>query len=77
MDSVNQLPVSQEEHTDLTPAQNEGGEMNIAAAMHNRDQFKLYVSNLNNFMSQKEALKLFNDHNIPGIKYVLSEFAFL
>lgn len=68
MDPDNQLPVIQEERTDSTPMQNEGGETSIAAAMHNRDQFKLYVSNLNNFMSQKEALKLFRDRNIPGIK---------
>ena len=55
--------------------------MSIAAAMHNRDQFKLYVSNLNNFMSQKEALKLFRDRNIPGIKSVKKQrgktFAFI
>lgn len=68
MDPDNQLPVIQEERTDSTPMQNEGEETSIAAAMHNRDQFKLYVSNLNNFMSQKEALKLFRDRNIPGIK---------
>lgn len=37
--------------------------------MERRDQYKLYVTNLKNWMSQKEATKLFTEKAIPGIKW--------
>ena len=43
----------------------EGG---IVEEMARRDLYKLYVSNLGNFMSQKEATKFFSSHQIEGIK---------
>ena len=43
-------------------------EETISKEMERRDQFKLYVSNLKNWMSQKEATQLFKEKNIPGVK---------
>lgn len=34
-----------------------------------RDTFKVYVSNVGNFMSQKEVIRLFTEHNVKGVKY--------
>ena len=42
----------------------------ISKEMERRDQYKLYVTNLKNWMSQKEASKLFTEKAIPGIKFV-------
>ena len=33
-----------------------------------RDLFKVYVSNVGNFMSQKEVIRLFTEHNVKGVK---------
>ena len=65
---INQEPVNVEENKEQQDSANQ---------KEARDSFKLYVSNLNNFMSQKEALKLFRDRNISGIKYVISEFVIM
>lgn len=43
-------------------------EETISKEMERRDQFKLYVSNLKNWMSQKEATQLFKEKSIPGVK---------
>ena len=43
-------------------------EETISKEMERRDQYKLYVSNLKNWMSQKEATQLFKEKNIPGLK---------
>ena len=43
----------------------------ISKEMERRDQYKLYVTNLKNWMSQKEVSKLFTEKTIPGIKFVL------
>lgn len=39
-------------------------EETISKEMERRDQYKLYVSNLKNWMSQKEATQLFKEKNI-------------
>ena len=43
-------------------------EETISKEMERRDQYKLYVSNLKNWMSQKEATQLFKEKSIPGLK---------
>ena len=41
----------------------------ISKEMERRDQYKLYVTNLKTWMSQKEAQKLFKEKKVDGIKY--------
>lgn len=74
---INQEPVNVEENKEQQDSANQKEATDIPEVMRTRDSFKLYVSNLNNFMSQKEALKLFRDRNISGIKYVISEFVIM
>ena len=74
---INQEPVNVEENKEIQDSTNQKKTTDIPEVMRTRDSFKLYVSNLNNFMSQKEALKLFRDRNISGIKYVISEFVIM
>lgn len=74
---INQEPVNVEENKEIQDSTNQKKTTDIPEVMRTRDCFKLYVSNLNNFMSQKEALKLFRDRNISGIKYVISEFVIM
>lgn len=45
----------------------------INKEMERRDQYKLYVSNLKTWMSQKEAQKLFKEKNIDGIKFTYEQ----
>lgn len=45
----------------------------INKEMERRDQYKLYVSNLKTWMSQKEAQKLFKERNIDGIKFTYEQ----
>ena len=43
----------------------------ITDEMKRRDSLKVYVSNVGNYMSQKEVVKILSDHQIQGIKYNL------
>ena len=45
----------------------------INKEMERRDQYKLYVTNLKTWMSQKEAQKLFKERNIDGIKFTYEQ----
>lgn len=45
----------------------------ITDAMKRRDSLKVYVSNVGNYMSQKEVVKILSDHQIQGIKFILLE----
>lgn len=74
---ISQEPENVQENKETQELANEKETTDIPEVMRARDSFKLYVSNLNNFMSQKEALKLFKDRNISGIKWFVFEFAFL
>lgn len=65
---ISQEPENVQENKETQELANEKETTDIPEVMRARDSFKLYVSNLNNFMSQKEALKLFKDRNISGIK---------
>ena len=65
---ISQDPENVQENKETQELANEKETTDIPEVMRARDSFKLYVSNLNNFMSQKEALKLFKDRNISGIK---------
>lgn len=43
----------------------------ITDEMKRRDSLKVYVSNVGNYMSQKEVVKILSDHQIQGIKFIL------
>ena len=45
----------------------------ITDEMKRRDSLKVYVSNVGNYMSQKEVVKILSDHQIQGIKFILLE----
>ena len=45
----------------------------ITDEMKRRDSLKVYVSNVGNYMSQKEVVKILSDHQIQGIKIILLE----
>ena len=45
----------------------------ITDEMKRRDSLKVYVSNVGNYMSQKEVVKILSDHQIQGIKFILFE----
>ena len=45
----------------------------IIDEMKRRDSLKVYVSNVGNYMSQKEVVKILSDHQIQGIKFILLE----
>ena len=74
---TSQEPVNVEEDRETHDPANDKETTDIPEVMRARDSYKVYVSNLNNFMSQKEALQLFKDRNISGIKYVISEFVIM
>ena len=44
----------------------------ISKEMERRDQYKLYVTNLKTWMTQKEAQKLFQEKKVDGIKYEMN-----
>ena len=72
-----QEPGNVEENRENHDPVNDKETTDISGVMRARDSYKVYVSNLNNFMSQKEALQLFKDRNISGIKCFVFEFVFL
>ena len=74
---ISQEPGNVEENRETHEPANDKETTDIPGVMRARDSFKVYVSNLNNFMSQKEALQLFKDRNISGIKCSAFEFVYL
>ena len=66
MENVEQQSVLQVEETENLQETND-----VIDELKRRDLFKVYVSNVGNFMSQKEVAKLFEEHNIKGIKFAL------
>lgn len=64
MDAVEETTTDQVEETSQVQESN-----TVIDELKRRDSFKVYVSNLGNFMSQKEVIRLFSDHQIKGIKY--------
>lgn len=74
---ISQEPGNVEENMETHEPANDKETTDIPGVMRARDSFKVYVSNLNNFMSQKEALQLFKDRNISGIKCSAFEFVYL
>lgn len=40
----------------------------IKDEMKRRDSLKVYVSNVGNYMQQREVVKLLSEHHVPGIK---------
>ena len=46
----------------------------IAEEMQKRDLSKVYVSNLSNYMTQKELAVFLNEHHVEGVKWVFRVF---
>lgn len=46
----------------------------IAEVMQKRDLSKVYVSNLSNYMTQKELAAFLNEHHVEGVKWVFRVF---
>ena len=46
----------------------------IADVMQKRDLSKVYVSNLSNYMTQKELAAFLNEHHVEGVKWVFRVF---
>ena len=46
----------------------------IAEEMQKRDLSKVYVSNLSNYMTQKELAAFLNEHHVEGVKWVFRVF---
>lgn len=54
---------------EISPKEEEQIELNtIKDEMKRRDSLKVYVSNVGNYMQQREVVKLLSEHHVPGIK---------
>lgn len=54
---------------EMSPKEEEQIELNtIKDEMKRRDSLKVYVSNVGNYMQQREVVKLLSEHHVPGIK---------
>lgn len=54
---------------EMCPKEEEQIELNtIKDEMKRRDSLKVYVSNVGNYMQQREVVKLLSEHHVPGIK---------